>query len=631
MSAIAGFIAFDGEPADPALLARMAARLAKRGPDGNSTWIHGSAALVHLRLDTTPESLEETQPLVNEDRSIVLVMDGRIDNWETLRAELIAGGAHLRTRADAELVLRAYETWGEDFDARIDGDYAIVIWDVRKQVALCVRDRLGNRQLNYHWDGRVFAFATELHALFCLPSVPHVSNEGWLAECLAGQWLSRDESPWRGILRLLPAHRMKVSTRGAASAQYWAPDLHRRLSLRSETEYAEQYLHLFTDTVRRMSRSHRSVACEVSGGLDSSAIFCIANRLLHNGQLPAPQLKGYTFAIDDDSAANELAYAREVGQFLGVPIQEVPPAVRRVSWYRASAAHYQEFPGYVNATMCINLLAQARDGGCIVVLTGEGGDEWVGGGPTYYAEAIAERDWRAFTSALGRDATAFGPQRTAMMALRHGIWPLLPNPVRGRIKHLSRSLGRRPHARSLAQWLSPHLRDVLRARHEQYPPDQRPLPRAGQRALLGLLQDAEIEMIMARSDRLGGRLGIDYRHPFRSKGMVEFAFATPEHLRLRGHLNKYLHRKSLVGTMPQLVLERTTKAYFNSISRRQVEALREIFTNDLPRRRADWLSDGQMRALFDHYVDNPQIGWPYWILWGFLGADVLSSSAKCVT
>ena len=122
MSGITGIIRFDGAPVEAGLVEKMTAAMAYRGPDGIHHWVKGSVALGQCMLRTTPESIEETQPLANEDESLVLVMDGRVDNWEELRKELLAKGARLRTRADAELVLRAYETWGRECLARIDGD-----------------------------------------------------------------------------------------------------------------------------------------------------------------------------------------------------------------------------------------------------------------------------------------------------------------------------------------------------------------------------------------------------------------------------------------------------------------------------------------------------------------------------
>ena len=135
MSGIAGIIHFDGKPVEPGLIEKMTSAMAHRGPDGINHWVKGSVALGQCMLRTTPESLEEHQPLTNEDESLVLVMDGRVDNWEELRRELLGRGAVLRTRSDAELVLRAYEIWGRDCLAHIDGDFALVIWDAHKQQA----------------------------------------------------------------------------------------------------------------------------------------------------------------------------------------------------------------------------------------------------------------------------------------------------------------------------------------------------------------------------------------------------------------------------------------------------------------------------------------------------------------
>ena len=114
MSGIAGIIHFDGRPVEPGQVEGMTAAMHYRGPDGINHWRKGNVALGQCMLRTTPESLEETQPLTNEDESLVLVMDGRVDNWEELRRDLLGKGAVLRTRADAELVLRAYEVWGRD-------------------------------------------------------------------------------------------------------------------------------------------------------------------------------------------------------------------------------------------------------------------------------------------------------------------------------------------------------------------------------------------------------------------------------------------------------------------------------------------------------------------------------------
>ena len=380
MSGIAGIIHFDGAPVEPGLVEGMTSAMSHRGPDGIRHWIKGSVALGQCMLCTTPESLEEQQPLTNEDESLVLVMDGRVDNWEELRRELLARDAVLRNRTDAELVLRSYEQWGRECLAHVDGDFALVIWDVRQRTAFCARDRIGNKPLNYHWNGRTLAFSSELHAILSLPWVKRELNEGTLAEFLADEWYSRDESFWTGVVRLVAAHRMEVRADGLRLDKYWEPDLWAGLPFTQDEEYAEHYRDTFTDIVRRMSRSHRPVAFEVSGGLDSSSIFGMAETLRLRAELPARGIEAYTLDFRGDRDADEVDYARALGEHLAVRIHEEPPAYRPLQWYGEGARVSGEFPGYPNGTMSLHLRESARANGCRTLLAGEGGDEWLGAG-----------------------------------------------------------------------------------------------------------------------------------------------------------------------------------------------------------------------------------------------------------
>ena len=187
MSGIAGIVRFDGGGVEPGQIEKMTAAMSYRGPDGINHRVLGSVALGHCLFRTTSESLEETQPLANEDESLTLVMDGWLSNWEELRAELVAKSARLRTRADAELVLRAYEAWGADCVAHIEGDFAFVIWDARRCEAFCARDRMGNKPLFYCWNDDQLIFASELTPVLEHPSTPETPNLGKIAEFLASQ------------------------------------------------------------------------------------------------------------------------------------------------------------------------------------------------------------------------------------------------------------------------------------------------------------------------------------------------------------------------------------------------------------------------------------------------------------
>ena len=619
MSGIAGIIHFDGAPVATGLVESMTSAMAYRGPDGIGHWSRGSVALGQCMLRTTPESLEETQPLTNEDESLVLVMDGRVDNWEELRRELLLRTT-LRDRSDAELVLRAYEAWGRDCVQHIDGDFALAIWDARRQQAFCARDRIGNKPFHYHWNGKTLAFASELHPILALPWVPQAPNDDMLAEFLATEWHSRDETLWNGILRLVAAHRMDVGNAGLQLERYWEPDLRPALPFRTDQDYIDCYREILTDSVRRMSRSHQSVACEISGGLDSSAVFCVAEHLRRDARLPAPGIKGYTLAFTDDGDANEMRYARAVGEHLGLSIHEIPPSIWPLSWYADLARSDCEFPGFPNAAMFVGLREQARMQGSRVLLTGEGGDEWLEGSRMYYAEELALRNWRTLRDCFRTDASIFGTAQAMRWCIRYGVVPLLPVGIQNalrRVVHGFRKSGSQP-----AYWLAPEMRARIARRRRQ----SRALPRprvsqVGQRELLARLDNAFSEHVMENVERLSARAGIELRYPLRDYRLIQFAFSMPERLRLRGERTKYIHVQALRDILPQAILERTGKAEFSVVFRGHLDGMRDILTRIIPARRAGWFSPDGMDRLYRTYHDHPQLGWPLWALWSVHACD----------
>ena len=622
MSGIAGIIHFDGAPVEPGQIEQMTSAMACRGPDGIKHWTKGSVALGQCMLRTTPESLEETQPLRNEDESLVLVMDGRMDNWEELRRELLGRGAVLRTRADAELVLRAYEVWGKDCLAHMDGDFALAIWDARRQQAFCARDRMGNKPFQYHWNGRTLVFASELHPILALPWVQEMPNKGMLAEFLSDEWYSRDETLWTGIMRLVAAHSMEVDSRGPQPKSYWEPDLWATLPYTKDEEYIEHYRDLLFDTVRRLSRSHRPVAIEVSGGLDSSAVFCVAEHLRGAKKLPSPGIEGYTLAFTDDVKANELQYARLVSQELGIPIHEIVPAHMPLSWYAVRAKTLRDFPGYPNGTMHRAITEAVSSAKGVVVLTGSWGDHWLQGSRMYYAEELAQRHWLNLLNCFSSDVKAFGTKQATYWFLRHGVYPMLPS----ELKAVLGSLLNRMRTKQIrnASWLSPKMEEILAMRRTKpQPQDGLRCRTKGQFELLKTLHYAFDHYGAEIGERQGADAGIEIRHPFRTSKFVQYAFSTPEHLRLRGNLPKFIHVQAMQGVLPSAILERRSKADFAGVFVKYLDQISPVFTDELSRKRADWCHSEGISDLFHLYQKQPELGWPTWVLWNIYGCDMV--------
>jgi asparagine synthase (glutamine-hydrolysing) len=623
MSGIAGIIHFDGAPIEPGQIEKITAAMAHRGPDGIQHWVKGSVALGQCMLRTTPESLEETQPLANEDESLVLVMDGRVDNWEELRKELLGRGAVLRTRADAELVLRAYEVWGRECLAHIDGDFAMVIWDALQKQALCARDRMGNKPFHYHWDGKTLAFASELQPILSLPWVREELNEGMLAEFLAADWHSRDETFWKGVMRLVAAHLMEVGVGGPKPELYWSPNLWETLPYTKDEEFIEHYRELFKDIVRRLSRSHRSLACEVSGGLDSSAIFAIAEHLRRQHQLLSPSIDGYVLDFHDDADANELEYSRSVGKHLGKNIREITPTTMPLSWYRDQAIAYKEFPGFPNGVMALGLRSEARSHGSRVLLTGAGGDEWLGGSHVYYADELASRNWVGLVKCLTADYRVSGFRSTLWWFLRFGLAPLLPAIV----KDALRMVVRRDWNDGLdnLEWLTQPMRKIILVRREQYRfSNEIKFRQISQRGKILALTNAYPMLAHESDERLCSGLGLELRRPFWNAKLVQFNFMCPERLHLQGRVNKFLHRRAMAGLLPELVLKRESKAEFSITYRRHLPEMKELLVNQIPSRHPYWVKSQFISKMYDQAMqDSMKSGWAKKRMWNLFGCDAL--------
>lgn len=618
MSGIAAIIHFDGRPAAHEDIAAMTRAMAQRGPDGITHCVNGSVALGHCMMRTTTESLDEAQPLVNARRDAWLVVDGWLDNWEELRAEVLGRGGQLRDRSDAELILAAYELWGEDCVVHMGGDFAFVIWDAKRQTAFCARDRVGNKPLVYWRTANSLVVASEPAAILALPWVPREINEGLLVERLADEWLSRDETLWTGVLRLVAAHRMSIGHDQVAMDRYWEPDLHAPIRYKRDEDYFAHYRELFLDCVRRASRSHRPIAYEVSGGLDSSAVFCAAKHLHDRGRIAAPGIHGYTLDFSGDAGADEIAYARAVRDFLGMPVTEISPAAMTPDWYLAQAREHCELPTFPNGAMMLNLRRRAHADGSRVILNGGGGDEWLEGSRSYYADELSAGRLGTFASCAWADIRSVGLASTLHGILREGIFALLPSAVRTGLRGAVRAaLGRvRPD-----YWLSESARDALSARRKRFVGHGLAAATAGQRELLEVLHWPRRDWARETENCLHAGDALEGRRPMDTPAMVQFALSTPARLRLRGATSKFIHVKALRGLLPAQVLDRNTKADFASVMREPIDRLRHWFAPGAASAHSEFLDGQGVSRLFGFYERNPQAGWPLWVLWMIYGAQ----------
>jgi asparagine synthase (glutamine-hydrolysing) len=628
MSGIAGIINFGGAPIESGLIESMTGAMAHRGPDGVNHWHRGGVAMGQCMLLTTEESLEETQPLTNEDESLVLVMDGWLSNWVELREKLVHHGAILRDRSDAELVLKAYERWGDSCLQFIEGDFALVVWDAKKQAAFCARDRMGNKPLYYHWSGNTLAFASEMPPILSLPGVHQKPNEGMVAEFLAAEWYSRNETLWNDVFRLVAAHQLGVTERGPNPKKYWEPDLWVGQLYSSDEEYFEHYRELFLDVVRRYSRSNRTVAIEVSGGLDSSAVLCAAEHIRKSRDLPAPGVDGYTMSYQEGSGADELVFAKAVADFLAIDIQEIQESPTQQLGYIYTANASRDFPGFPNGVMTAGIRSAVAASGSRVLLTGEGGDAWLHGSRSYYGEEFRLRRWSALLNSFLADSSVYGTKRLCYWFVRHGVFAQLPERLQSIMLHCYRTLRGRPNLKPGA-WLAPRMQELIKRRraiaHSTKAP---PVQHLGQRQLLTFLYDAFAAQSMERMEWSGAQWGVECRHPMNDYRFVQFAFSTPERLRLQGDRSKLIHVRAMAGLMPQLVLRRKDKAEFSFAFLRDLDRVKSELVGPICTRRHDWVRGDQIERMVNAFEKNQEPALAMWVLFCLYGCDKVLPAIK---
>ena len=551
---------FSRGPANERRLGAMMDGMADRAHDGTGCWVRGRFALGACILHTTTESLEAGQPHTNEDESLALVMDGYLTNWEELRRDLTERGARLRNRSDAELILRAYEQWGEECAERIEGEFAFVIADTRLHRIFAARNPQGTKPLFYHASDEALILASDMKAVLGgLERLPE-PNHDYLVAYSALQFNLPEETVWQGVMRLLQAHCLVADQAGLRIRRYYDLPLSERIRYKSDEEYAEHYREVLFDAVRRCSRSHLTAAFAVSGGLDSSAVYCIAHKLEAEGRLLAPGMQGYSLAAEPDSEAYELPYARAAAAHVGRQLVEVPLFKPPLDWYTQQAKADGDVPNTTNGAMMIGLEKRVHADGSRVYLTGEGGDEWLQGNNFYYSEFLQEAEFGRFWAAMREEARASGWVRAAHIALRVGLSTRTPH----RLRMIRRQwLRRREYGpKGGLFWLKPEARAILERQAARYQESLPSDPRATMK--VHLFNSPRSACGRAVMERQGGRNGIEYRYPMLTPQFIAFSLATPEHVRRRGGLTKVIHRLAMQQILPREIIDRLTKAHFES-------------------------------------------------------------------
>ena len=549
MCGIAGIVVREGR-ASLRAVRLMTGLLAHRGPDADGHWLSpdGTVALGHRRLSIIDVSDAAGQPMVAGDGAHVLCFNGEIYNYRELALQLQAEGVAFATHSDSEVLLAAYRHWGESCLERFNGMFAFAIWDSRRRVLFCARDRFGEKPFLFVSRPDLFAFASEYKALLALDGVDAGIDLTRLGRFLVTSKEGLDTgrtTVFPAISQLLPGEclTLDLDGLGVAIRRYWTL-VPQTLASTDPDEIVAAFGDLLRDSVALRLRSDVPVGSCLSGGLDSSAIVCLARRILGDerpyhvfiGRFPG-------------TTADEWAYASQVVEATGATPHVVEPDPARLVDELDQFIWLNELPvGSTSQYAQWSVFRLAREQGITVLLDGQGADELLAGYEQYFNPYLAACRAQGLD---GGDAAVRERYPMALDSAATGFKRRLPLGLKRWLSGLS---GR---GSDVALGLAPEALGGIAAGFET-PAGLDPLRAA-------LYRDSfqtHLPTLLRYGDRNSMAHSREVRLPFCDHRIAEMAFSAPLPLLMGGAQTKRLIRESMRGILPEGVRTRWNKQGF---------------------------------------------------------------------
>lgn len=590
MPGLSAIVHLDGNPVDARVLARCNAAAAHRGSPV-VTLIAGSAAFAYLSQEKGPS------PNLLGDGRVSVVLSGRLYGQRELAK---ATGANLDA-SDATLILAAYRRWGTDGIAHLDGDFAFVLHDAERNVAVCARDALGMHPLCYAFDGARLVAASEPRQVLAAGVPSDLCEESIAAYLAATRHLyGGPRTFYTNVYRVEAGHFLEVDSRGARSKRYWQLDPARKIDEQTDEDMAAKVRDITFDAVRRRLPHSGPYSCALSGGFDSSAVAAVMRLALRERDGRDERLETFSFELRDlESDEPELIDA--VSRELGTNHHHIYLDQDNVFAVLPEMLAASDEPTFDMGLLYLwRKKERAAQHGVRVMLSGLGGDELFVGQSHYFSDLL--RGLRLVS--LWSEVRGIYPidrmkdTRTSLQKLLqyYVVGPLIPRSF----KRFTRNIitGQSPVPpwidRALARRVG--LADRLNAGPERLYAD------AYRQDCFEVFTSSLVNTTLPLHESLGAAFGIETRFPLLDRRLVEYMFAAPREQKIRRGEVRLLQRRSMEGILPSVVLTRHVKKNLNPVLRRQqhgnfVVELKKLF------------SRGDLRC--EQYLDRPYLDQSY--------------------
>jgi asparagine synthase (glutamine-hydrolysing) len=592
-----------------ARILRMCDTIVHRGPDDQGQFVNGSIGLGVRRLSII-DVQGGHQPMSTPDGRLTIVFNGEIYNHRELRADLESKGHRFRTSSDTEAILHCYAQYGVESLARLNGMFAIAIWDDSRQELFLARDRIGIKPLYIYDDGKAVAFASELRALLADPTIPRELDSLALDYYLRYGYVSAPATLFHGIRKLPPAHYILIARDRSEMRQYWKPD--HEIAVLPEADYSERVYDCFRRCVERQLVSDVPLGAFLSGGLDSSSLVHamteITGRPVH------------TFSIGfagSDRFHNELPDAARLAANCHSIHRELLVEENIADQFPSLVRHL-DHPIADSSFIVTYLIAQLARESVKVVMSGVGGDEIFGGYRRYLGPALGRyygwipmRARQIISDTMSSVRVDRGSTVGNLARLARGFVQGYPLPAFEQYDHAVRLTS------------EDRLRSLSGDRHKESTTDlvqrraffDEPAGRDPIARMMHLdLKTSLPESLLLLTDNMTMATSLEARVPFLDHELVELTARIPSSLKIKGTRLRYLQKLSMRSRLPNEVFRKRKWGFGCPVGRWFRGELRELLMDQLAldRVRRKGLFDGNaineiIAAHEDRREDNAEI------------------------
>lgn len=551
-------------------------KIEHRGPDGSGMYQQDNVQLGHVRLSIIDLSASGDQPFFSDDERYVMVYNGEVYNHEDLKSDLIEKGHKFHSSSDTETVLKAYIEWGSDFLVKLNGIFALAIYDRLEKRLLLARDRFGVKPFYYSLNHGELLFSSELKGISSMSNEQSELDEFGLSNYIRFLWSAGETTPVKGVKKLLPGHFIEVETSSSElhvkQGRFYTAEFNGKYN-EDESALIDELDQLLTAAVERQLLSDVPVGFFLSGGLDSSLIVAIARKLRPEGRIQCFTIDTTDFG-KSEGFSDDLHYAKLVSDYLDVDLEIVnaKPDILgdfdKMIWYLDEP---QADPAPLNV---LNISRRAREMGYTVLLGGAGGDDVFSGYRRHQALRL-----EGLLNLIPRPVRILGSKFSE----------ILPStkPSYRRLKKVFKNSKYRSADRLIGyfEWLAwedayklftPELRKSLGKRDSfeffKSKLSEIPLEKNSLNKMLHLeMSTFLVDHNLNYTDKMGMAAGVEIRVPFLDNDLVSFSYKVHPSLKLNQNETKYILKKVAERYLPNEVIYRS-KAGFGAPVRQWITA-----------------------------------------------------------